>query len=245
MNKGIFILTVFWMAVFMECKHEPLTSPGGTVVVTPTDTTQTPVDTTKKVDSSQYVGVPCNTDTAYFTDVLPLYVSYCASGGCHDAGSRRSGYQLTDYTHIVSGVSKGNPNGSPVYTAIATGRMPPGQSVSATQLALIKKWITQGALNNSCNPNYGVCDTTAVKFSADIMPVIQNSCVGCHGTSNPGGGISLTNYAQVKASVTSGRFYGSLIQASGYYAMPLNGSKLSSCELNKINAWIKRGALNN
>jgi len=234
--KGKFLLFfVFCMSALTLCTHTPLISPIPIVVI-PSDTSTIP-----------HTGIPCSADTAYFTDVLPLFISYCTYSGCHEAGTDQSGYQLTDYANIVhKGLSKGNPGGSSVYTAMSRGRMPPGISMSASQLALIQKWIAQGALNNSCNTNYyGVCDTSSVSFSADVMPLVQNSCVGCHNSSRAGNGISLTNYTQVKASVVSGRFYGSIAQIPGYYSMPKGSFKFSACQLNKIKAWINRGALDN
>ncbi len=147
-KSKFFIYIVLGLSIFLECKHEPLVSP--VVTITTTDTTKITIDTTKKADTTLIVG-QCNKDTAYFSSVLPIFTSYCASGGCHDAGSRRSGYQLTDYTHILQkGISKGNPNNSSVYTAMTGGSMPPGQRMTQAQLALVQKWILQGALNNSC-----------------------------------------------------------------------------------------------
>ena len=90
-------------------------------------------------------------------------------------------------------------------------------------------------------PNYGQCDTVNVKYSTFVSVIVQNKCKGCHSTTLP----LLTKYTQVKASVQSGKFFGSISHASGYSAMPQGSPKLPDCEVNKINAWIKAGALNN
>ena len=249
MHRNAFIiLTTLVFAALISCKHQPIDT--STLVVNPVDTTtKTPVDTTKVTtpkDTVDLTGTPCNKDSVYFTDILPIYISACASAGCHNATSHRSGYQLTDYAHIsTEGIKPASPSSSFLYTVIQNGSMPPGGGVSSAQLALINKWITQGAKNNSCNPSYGACDTTKVTFAAYVSPLIQNQCQGCHSGTAPGGGIILTNYTQIKASVTEGRFLGSIQQLAGYKAMPQSGQKFSICEINKISAWIKSGALNN
>ena len=237
------IVLGFCLFIFLiSCKHQPLMIPDNGSGTTPTDTTTATKDTTKTTGG---VGIPCNADTAYFTDILPIFVSNCASSGCHNSGSRRSGYELDSYTTIISrGLSAGSANSSSVYTAMGRS-MPPSGNMPSVQIALVKKWIDQGAKNNSCNPNYNSCDTTNVKFSTYISPLIQTQCQGCHNASNKSGNISLSNYTEIKASVSSGRFWGSMAQIVGYSAMPQGGTKLSTCDLNKVNTWIRGGALNN
>lgn len=228
------------ISVTSSCKHEPLASGG----VNPTDTIiKFPVDTTQ---GTSITGWKCSADTAYFQyDVLPVLISSCATSGCHDASTRADGYQLTDYANAIKkGISAGRASNSKVYTEIANGSMPPSNSgikMTQAQKDIIAKWINQGAKNLSCNPNFGVCDTTNVKFSTFVAPIIQNKCQGCHSTQAP----LLTNYTQIKASIQTGKFAGSINHASGFSAMPKGSAKLPFCELSKINAWIKGGALNN
>lgn len=211
-----------------------------------------PIDTTGNNGGQQSsdAGWRCSPDTVYFNyDVLPILVSSCAMSGCHDAVTRADGYQLTDYASVMrKGVRPGDARNSKIYDEIVDGSMPPpgsGITVSAAQLAMIAKWINQGAKNLNCNPNYGACDTANVSFAAVVMPIVQNKCQGCHNAANPGGGIKLTNYTEVKASVASGAFWGSIAWLTGYSKMPKGGQQLSSCELQKIDAWIKKGGLNN
>jgi uncharacterized membrane protein len=194
------------------------------------------------------IGWKCSTDTAYFLcDVQPILISACSQIGCHDALTKASGYQLTDYVQTMKkGIVAGQATNSKVYAEIFNGTMPPrssGIKMTQAQKDMVAKWINQGAKNASCNPSFGVCDTVTVKFAGFIQPLVQNQCQGCHGATNPNGGISLTNYTQIKASVQTGRFWGSIQQSAGFVKMPV-GSRLYDCELNKVNAWIKRGALN-
>lgn len=91
----------------------------------------------------------------------------------------------------------------------------------------------------------GGCDTSAVSFSNEINPVIVSKCNSCHGGASPSAGISTEGYTNIQTLVSNGKLWGSVNHLSGYSAMPQGGSKLESCYLQKLNAWITAGALNN
>ncbi|HET9058160.1 MAG TPA: cytochrome c [Chitinophagaceae bacterium] len=90
-----------------------------------------------------------------------------------------------------------------------------------------------------------LCDTTNLTFSSAIVPIIQKNCVSCHNTLSPGGNIILDTYGGVSAAASSGKLYGSITYSAGYSPMPPGGTKLSNCDLTKINKWINNGILNN
>ena len=235
-------LSIFVLLTILGCKHQPLTKPD--VVVKDTTIITTVVD---KGDST---GWRCSTDSVYFQyDVLPVLISACARSGCHDAITQESGYYFTNYAATIrKGVSAGRAANSKVYTVIANGSMPtPGSGITMTQAQkdIIAKWINQDAKNLNCNPNYGKCDTVGgAKFATFVQPIVQSRCQGCHNASSAGNGIKLTTYAEIKASVATGAFFGSISYSNNFSNMP-KGTKLSACELAKIDSWIKRGALNN
>ncbi|MES1221659.1 MAG: hypothetical protein ABUT20_39530 [Bacteroidota bacterium] len=87
------------------------------------------------------------------------------------------------------------------------------------------------------------CDTTNITYSTTIVSILQNNgCLTCHGgTATAGGNIVLDTYAGVKPYAQNGHLMGSVNQETGYSAMPLGGSKLSSCDIQKINTWINSG----
>lgn len=234
----VLILILSIISITSSCKHEPLGS------VNPTDTIiTTPIDT---IQGTSVTGWKCNADTVYFQyDVLPVLVSSCATSGCHDAITKEKGYILTDYANTIKkGISAGRATNSKLYTVIADGSMPPrGSNITMTQAQkdIVAKWINQDAKNLSCNPNFGLCDTTNIKFSTYVASFVQNKCQGCHSSQAP----LLTNYTQIKASIQSGKFAGSINHTAGFSPMPKGIAKLPNCDLSKINAWIKRGALNN
>lgn len=86
------------------------------------------------------------------------------------------------------------------------------------------------------------CDTTLVSFSADIMPVINNSCAisGCHVQGGSGNGI-FENYDHIKAKVDNGSLTQRVLVQMD---MPPSGP-LSDCQLEHITQWINNGAQNN
>ncbi len=97
------------------------------------------------------------------------------------------------------------------------------------------------AVNQVCT------DTTTVKYSTVVAPLMTNNCTGCHGGTSPSAGIKIDSYTSIKAYITSKRaeFLGCMYQTGSYSAMPKGGSKLPYCDVKKIERWIDAGMLNN
>ena len=224
MNSKLSGLLLLGMFVFSSCRHD------------------IPLDLDGTISQN------CDPDTVYFGNtILPLLVSNCAMSGCHDNESHREDIILTDYYSIInSGVLKpGRPNSSKlveVLTANGESMMPPSpySALTTDQINSIKTWIDQGAKFNTCIG----CDTLNYKFAADIWPILNTNCYGCHNNNNPGGNIYIRNYADVQAMVLDGSLMGSLL-GDGYALMPKNTTGLQSCKITQIQKWINDGAQNN
>ena len=229
------LLLLFWLSND-ACKHLPPDS--GNVV--PVDTTKTPLP----VDKFDSTGWRCSPDTAYYADIQAILVANCAMSGCHDAITKAKGVIYGDFATTKSKGALGK-----IMREIsgANAAMPPQPRpvLAANQVALIQKWINQGALNTICNPSYGSCDTTLVKFSDYVSPLVVNGCKGCHNPNSTNGGINLTTHAEIKASIATGKFMGSIKHSSGFSAMPKGGTKWTDCQIKKIQRWINLGMLNN
>jgi len=194
---------------------------------------------------------PCDPDSVYFVnDIQPILTSNCTMSGCHDVASHQDGVVLTDYSHIISttDVDPGSASKSHLYKVLIKTDpdkimpRPPMNPLNVTQISLIKKWIDQGAKNNSCSN----CDTTAeMKYSLQISSILQTNCVGCHSGASPSGNIDLSNYTNVSMVVSDGRLVKSINHITGVSPMPKNGNKLSDCTIYKIEKWIQNGAENN
>jgi hypothetical protein len=87
------------------------------------------------------------------------------------------------------------------------------------------------------------CDTTNVTYSASVAPVMAGYCNSCHSGSSPSGNIKTDSYSSVVTNIA--RIRGSINHQSGFQAMPQNGGSLPSCDLTKIDIWIRQGKLNN
>ena len=122
---------------------------------------------------------------------------------------------------------------------------PPNQRLTADQIALVSKWIQQGAKDVTCDDASGQCDTTNVTYSGFVAPLLTTYCVGCHSGGSPSGNILLNSHAGVRTVALNGRLTGAITWANGYQPMPRGSGKLSECNINKIKAWINDGALNN
>jgi Planctomycete cytochrome C len=229
--KQAFIVSGILTIIFIwGCTHEaPLPDPG----------TGSPTDP----------GIPNPTNICFEADVLPIFQSYCAKSGCHDAGTHKEGYVLDNYTNIMKkGIVPGSAVNSTLYKVLfASGedRMPPVGHAQMTdaQKSTIGIWINQGAKNTT---NCGaVCDENAFAYNANIKPIMNTHCVGCHSTVNPSKGLDLSSYSGTRTSALNGSLYGSVAHASGFVAMPQGAAKLSPCKITVIQKWAAAGAPNN
>lgn len=91
------------------------------------------------------------------------------------------------------------------------------------------------------------CDTSSVTFVGTIQPILSQNCAGagCHQGAASAAGIDLSNYSGTKIIADNGKLIGVINHSPGFSPMPKNMSKLSDCDINKISAWVNKGALNN
>ncbi|MCC6371250.1 MAG: hypothetical protein IT236_09620 [Bacteroidia bacterium] len=195
--------------------------------------------------------LPCDPNKTYFQrDVLPIVISNCAKSGCHDAASAKEGLVLNSYSGVMKIVKAGSPSGSELIKVITTTSskdlMPPLPNTPLTQQQkdLISKWISEGALNQTCLADTGSCASTTVSFASNITPIINTNCVGCHGGTNISGNINLSNYAGIQSAAASGKLYNAVAQNGAAISMPPS-SKLSACDIKKIKTWVDDGSKNN
>ncbi len=229
--KKIFtlIILVGMLSTFFEqCKHES-TQPKTAQII---DTTHK--DTTHKIVPDTTYHAPNTGDSVCFnTQILPMMISNCAMGGCHDALSHQKGYNLTTYANISR-------YSYPIYSSINGGKMPQKlPPLSAAQKALFLKWIYEGARNVTCDTS--TCDTSNVTFTSSIQPIIQTYCLGCHTSSNAsmsGGGIVLDIYTSVKTNAQTGHLLCSVQWTGTCYQMPKSSSQLSTCNIHKFVIWV-------
>lgn len=177
-------------------------------------------------------------------DVLPVLRSSCGTTGCHDATTAEDGVILTSYGSVMkkNGLVKPfDPTESELYEVITKHPndedfMPPKPYAPLNQAAIdsIYNWIAKGALNEQCA---NTCDTTGtISYLANIQPVIQSNCISCHGSSNPYGGLKLTNYTETMNAIKNNNLLASVNHQTGASAMPPSYS-ISNCEIRTFELW--------
>jgi hypothetical protein len=95
-------------------------------------------------------------------------------------------------------------------------------------------------------PGSAECDTTAVSFAQDIVPILTSNCLTCHSNTNAPDlafGIAFEDYEDIAAS--SGMIIGAINHLEGYPQMPKNREKLDVCLINTFEAWVNQGSPDN
>jgi hypothetical protein len=87
-------------------------------------------------------GYNCTSVGAKYTaDVNPIIESRCAIGGCHDAGSINGPGPLTDYDKVKNAAVA-------IRSAVVSGLMPQGSTLTTTEIRTISCWVDSGTPNN-------------------------------------------------------------------------------------------------
>lgn len=190
-----------------------------------------------------------DSSVCFSRDILPILLSSCGISGCHDDITQEGDIILTSYNSIMNDgelVVPYEPLNSKMYEVLlktGTDQMPPIPSdpLPDEQISLIYEWINEGALDEEC---VILCDTSVFTYSGAIDGIITTSCVSCHSGSSPQGGVSLTNYDEVKLIADDGRLVEVINALNGRPLMPPSGS-LSDCQITQIEKWVEDGAPNN
>ena len=81
-----------------------------------------------------------------------------------------------------------------------------------------------------------------VTYNGDVKAIIDNNCIGCHGTSSPQAGLSLVTYQQVRNAAENGN----LITRMNNATNPMPPSGILSANIRAvIDAWANDGFLEN
>jgi hypothetical protein len=109
--------------------------------------------------------------------------------------------------------------------------------------------LTLGVLTlNSCNKDKVPVDCTAagctdtISFANQILPMIQNNCVGCHQPGNASGGYSLSTYSEISTNADAilNSLYGTSVAL-----MPQGGPALADTLIQQFSCWKCQGKLDN
>ena len=134
----------------------------------------------------------------FLTTVKPILESTCLS--CHGPEKPKGELQLMSRALALKGgehgpvLVPGKPAESKLYTSttLPPGHddiMPPkGDPLTKTQIAVLAKWIEQGA---AWPENITLTKTRRVEFTKDVQPILELNCVACHRADHIKGGLRL------------------------------------------------------
>jgi len=118
-------------------------------------------------------------------------------------------------------------------------------------VALIVALICISCYNDSeerLYPQDITCNAENVSYQNDVLPILQTSCYRCHDKSNYkslANSNLLEGYEELFKYAESGNLLHVIKHDAGFPAMPRNANKLSPCQINTIEVWVKEGILNN
>ncbi len=108
-----------------------------------------PAPTAKAPDTTK----PAVAEVSFARDVQSLVAANCMP--CHSGPNPKGGYDQTTYAGIMGNgsdtrpnVVPGKPDSSLLYQKLRDGKMPPSGKLDSAKIALIYKWISEGARNN-------------------------------------------------------------------------------------------------
>ena len=92
-----------------------------------------------------------------------------------------------------------------------------------------------------------VCDTSNITYTIDILPIFEQNCYSCHSSSAPViyGNFNLEDFSNIQREIDNGNLLRNIKHDPAGIPMPKGGTKLSDCNINKIENWINQGIPNN
>lgn len=233
-QKAAFLLFITGLAL-SSCTHE------GNL---PTNPNPNPQDTSGNGGGNNGgnndTNQACHPDTVYFVrDIQPFLNTTCAYSGCHDAATASDGVILNNYQNVINtaDVRPFSPPKSDLYEVLVetdiNKRMPYQEpALPPEKIDMIRKWINQGALNNTCDD----CDTTNITYSLVIQGLVQTNCLNCHSSATDIGGRDFSTYEKFKTAVQNTNLLDRINNRNGANVMP-QGGQMPACAIRKIEIW--------
>lgn len=102
------------------------------------------------------------------------------------------------------------------------------------------------------NPAVDTSSGATVSYSKEILPILETSCVKCHGVEKVSRGLDLTTYEKAMVGSVKGPVIqpgdasnSNLVKVIEQGKMPKQGTKLTKAQLELIKNWVNQGAQNN
>lgn len=91
-------------------------------------------------------------------------------------------------------------------------------------------------------PGGTVCDTSNVRYSVEILSIVENECYSCHSQGSNVSGFPFDSYEALKEYALNGK----LVERTNDPVSPMpQTGLLPECDRATIRAWVNAGAPNN
>lgn len=216
---------------------------------------------------------PASGAVSFMNQVAPIFLQRC--NNCHVTGTRGN-FSMASFSAMMRGangiemISPGKGADSRLIEVLESGDMPRGGGpLPKDQIALISKWIDEGAkfdgpdanapltglVPRPDSPRLEVKTATGretVKFARDIAPVIASQCLDCHAGGQPSAQLGLDTFERMLAGNRNGAIIApgkaadsqliKKLKGEAGQRMPLRKAPLSDETIAKFEKWISEGA---
>ena len=175
-----------------------------------------------------------NAVVTYSEDVKTLLLSKCGNSGCHNNTSLAGNLDVNSYSSILSTINSGSFE-SMIFEG---GKASSTVMLLQPELDLLYCWKK----DNYAEGPPGTCAGNFTYHS--VKSILQKHCEGCHNASAPAGGVNVTTYSGMSATLISSGVNPSsfelrvLIQKN---MPPLGNQPLSESEMDSLICWKNAG----
>lgn len=146
-------------------------------------------------------------------------------------------------TLLLSACSTAPQTAQPTSMPATATSLPPSPTALPAATATTASPATQEAMSQT---------TSGVSFSADVLPILQKSCVNCHGGQRTSADLDLRTFAALMNGSEDGPVVipgdaanSLLVTLSESGKMPKRGAKLTPEQIQVLKDWVNAGAPNN
>ena len=84
---------------------------------------------------------------------------------------------------------------------------------------------------------------STITYEGTIKKIVTENCISCHGSFAPSGGLSLTNYSQVKDAIKNNGLLDRINKPEGDPLLMPEKNKLTNEQLESFSKWNNNGLL--
>jgi hypothetical protein len=124
--------------------------------------------------------------------------------------------------------------------------------VVSTEIPLSVSTLDESIPASAPTTNVQVAPASSSSFSQDVYPILEASCIKCHGVEKVSRGLDLTSYEKTMTGSVKGPVVipgdpdnSLLVKLAVEGKMPKQGAKLTAEQIEIVRNWVSQGAPNN